>query len=140
MQLTRESEHAIHGLKVLANQSPEILTPLSEISEAADLPLSFLSKIFQKLSRHGVVESVRGRGNGYCLSRPADKISMLDVLVAIEGPRLLNRCLLWQSRCHDEDPCPLHAFLKGRSAAMEETLRGISLADVAALDEGSGGK
>ncbi|MFQ5689326.1 MAG: RrF2 family transcriptional regulator [Gemmatimonadota bacterium] len=140
MQLTRESEHAIEGLKFLAGRPPGEATPLAEIARQQGLPLSFLSKIFQKLARHDVVKAARGRGHGYHLSKPAASISILDVLVAVEGPRLLNRCLLWQSRCHDDDPCPLHDFLKDRAAAMEEALRGITLADLAPVGPSDGRK
>ncbi|MFQ5747340.1 MAG: RrF2 family transcriptional regulator [Gemmatimonadota bacterium] len=131
LQLTRESEHAILGLGFLATLPPDRPTPLSEIAEARDLPASFLAKIFQKLARHGIVDSTRGRGHGYSLARPAGQISILDVIVAVEGPSLLNRCILWAGRCHDENPCPLHDLLRDRGPLLEEMLRSITLASLA---------
>jgi Rrf2 family protein len=132
MQLTRESEHALAGLGLLATRAPGVFVPLAEIAAAKDLPPPFLAKIFQKLARHGLLTSSRGRGRGYALARPADSISVMDVFVAVEGPRLVKRCLLWQAHCSDEDPCPLHDFLKDRMPVLEARLEEISVADLAA--------
>lgn len=139
MQLTRESEHAIRGLDFLATLPRHHHITLSEIAEARDLPPSFLAKTFQKLARHGLVESARGRGNGYALARPPGEISVLDVIVAVEGSVLLTRCLLWSAHCHDDDPCPLHHLLKDRARLLEDKLRSITLSDVANAALASGG-
>jgi Rrf2 family protein len=130
MQLTRESEHALVGLGFLATKPMGTTVPLAEIAETRGLPAPFLAKTFQKLASHDIVASTRGRRNGYALARPADSINVLEVLVAVEGPRLLNRCTLWQSHCSDEDPCPLHPFLKDRVPVLEDRLREVSIADL----------
>ncbi|MDH3297932.1 MAG: Rrf2 family transcriptional regulator, partial [Gemmatimonadota bacterium] len=113
MQLTKESEHALVALEFLIAQPPGEYVALADIAEAAGLPRAFLAKTFQKLARHDVLLSSRGRSKGYTLARPADSISVLEVFVAVEGPRLLQRCTLWPSRCSDDSPCVLHPFLKG---------------------------
>ncbi|MEN8374173.1 MAG: Rrf2 family transcriptional regulator [Gemmatimonadota bacterium] len=140
MQLTRESEHAIRGLGFLATLPRDRHIPLSEIALARDLPPSFLAKTFQKLARHGLVESARGRGKGYALAKPAGEINVLDIVVAVEGSILLTRCLLWAARCHDHDPCPLHHLLKDRVRLLEASLREITLSDVAESGLDSGGE
>ncbi|MEN8144172.1 MAG: Rrf2 family transcriptional regulator [Gemmatimonadota bacterium] len=132
MQLTRESEHAIRGLAFLAGEPPDQPITVSAIANARDLPPSFLAKIFQKLARHGLVQSARGRGNGYSLARKPTDISVLEVAVAVEGSVLLTRCLLWSAHCHDDDPCPLHYLLKDRARLLEDRLGKITISDVAA--------
>ncbi|MCH8937355.1 MAG: Rrf2 family transcriptional regulator, partial [Gemmatimonadetes bacterium] len=64
MNLTRESEYALKGLAWLATHPPGDVVPLVEIAEVQQLPSTFLAKIFQKLARHGLLESDRGRGSG----------------------------------------------------------------------------
>ncbi len=139
MQLTRESEHAIRGLSFLATLPGDQRITVSEIANARDLPRAFLARIFQKLARHGLVESVRGRGNGFSLARPPGEISILDVVVAVEGSVLLTRCLLWPAHCPDDDPCPLHHLLKDQ-ARLLEGLRKITLSDISTEAPNSGGE
>lgn len=134
MQLTRESEHALAALGFLITRPPGEFVALAEIAEARGLPRAFLAKTFQKLARHDVLLSSRGRSKGYTLARPADSISVLDVFVAVEGPRLLQRCTLWPTRCSSENPCPLHPFLKGHIRTLEERLGEISIADLCAVE------
>jgi Rrf2 family protein len=135
MQLTRESEYALAALGYLITQPQDQFVALSEIAEAKNLPRAYLAKTFQKLARHDVLVSSRGRSMGYTLARPADEISVLDVFVAVEGPRLLQRCWLWPARCCTQDPCILHPFLKGHIRTMEEQLAEISIADLSAMEK-----
>lgn len=135
MQLTRESEHALAALGFLITQPPGEYVALAHIAEARNLPRAFLAKTFQKLARHDVLVSSRGRSKGYSLARPPDAISVLDVFVAVEGPRLLERCSLWPGRCCDDDPCILHSFLTGHLRTMEERLAEISLADLNVMEK-----
>ncbi len=95
MNLTRESEYALKGLAWLAKHPPGNVVPLVEIAEVQQLPSTFLAKIFQKLVRHGLLESDRGRGSGYTLRGAASDIRVRDILEAIEGPMALKQCLLW---------------------------------------------
>ena len=130
MQLTRESEHALTALGFLITQPPGEYVALATIAEAEGLPRAFLAKTFQKLARHNVLSSSRGRSKGYTLARSADSISVLDVFVAVEGPRLLERCTLWPARRCDENPCVLHPFLQGHVRTLEARLAEISIADL----------
>lgn len=135
MQLTKESEHALTALGFLITQPANQFVSLARIAEAEGLPRAFLAKTFQKLARHNVLLSSRGRSKGYTLARPADTISVLDVFIAVEGPRLLERCSLWPARCCDTDPCILHPFLKGHVRTLEQRLAEISIADLCVTEE-----
>jgi len=134
MQLTKESEHALAALGFLSTQPPGEYVALATIAEAEGLPRAFLAKTFQKLARHNVLASSRGRSKGYTLARSPDSISVLDVFVAVEGPRLLHRCTLWPARMCDENPCVMHPFLKGYVRTLEERLSEVSIADLCAAE------
>ena len=136
MHLTRESEYALRGMAYLASFPPGVVAALSEIAEAQALPGRFLAKIFQKLTRHGLVSAQRGRGRGYQLANSAESITLRQILEAVEGPRLHQLCMLWQRDCRDEDPCPLHHRLKDMVRELEWILDHITLAQyVAELGE-----
>ncbi|UCG75179.1 MAG: Rrf2 family transcriptional regulator [Gemmatimonadota bacterium] len=132
MRLTRESEYALIGLAALAGRPPGVEEPLATIAESHGIPREFLSKIFQKLARHGLLISGRGRGRGYALARRPEEISMCDVLEAVEGPEKLQECILWHEHCADDDPCPLHHCLKEIRPALLDLLKDVTLADYVA--------
>lgn len=129
MQFTRESDYALTGLAVLVEAGEDAVLPVSEIAEARGLPGAFLARIFRTLSRRGVLESRRGRGNGYTLARPASSTSLREVIEAVEGSEVFERCLLWREHCHDESPCPLHHRLKELRPRIEALLDTTTLAD-----------
>ena len=130
MQLTRESVYAIQGLAFLAQQPSGGAVALADIAAAQKLPRSFLAKIFQKLTRHGVLAAGRGRASGYVLTRSPDSITIREILVAVEGPRALQRCLLWTGLCGGENPCPLHFRLGRFRPALESLVDAITLAEL----------
>ena len=129
MTLTKESEYALRGLSRLATYPPGSMVSLAEIAEVEQLPPAFLAKIFQKLTRHGVLEAERGRGSGYALRDRPEATRVCDVLEAVEGPRALKRCLLWGGHCSDATPCPLHHRLKHLHTSLDEILSQLTLAD-----------
>ncbi|MBI3990328.1 MAG: Rrf2 family transcriptional regulator [candidate division NC10 bacterium] len=108
MKLSRESEYGLEGLLFLAKQPPGTVMLLGDIAKAQGLPQSFLAKIFQKFVQHGLVRSFRGRRRGYAMAKPPTAIPLKEVLEAVEGPDLFDRCIFWNNRCADTDPCRLH--------------------------------
>lgn len=135
MQFTRESEYALLGLAVLAARDADAVVSLGDVAAERQLPQPFLAKVFMKLARHGLLTAHRGRGRGYSLSRLPAEILVCDVLEAVEGPRLDNRCLFWEGHCHDTNPCPLHFRLTEINADFRRVLESVTLADYLAESE-----
>lgn len=108
MKLGRESSYGIEGLLTLAARPRGTAMLLSDIAADRGIPQSFLAKIFQKLTRYGIVHSFRGVVRGYALARHPKEIKVKEILLAIEGPDLFERCIFWSDRCADRNPCPLH--------------------------------
>lgn len=132
MKLGRESAYAIEGLLDLATKPPGRATLLRDIAASRGVPRSFLAKIFQKLVRSGIVLSSRGAVRGYALARRPKEIKVKDILLAIEGPDLLDRCLFWGDRCADSDPCPMHfRWKRVRQQVIGELMERTTLADLA---------
>ncbi len=131
MQLSRESEYGLKAMIYLAQQPPTTVLTLNQIADARDLPVGFLAKTFQKLTRHGLVQSFRGRRRGYCLAREASEIRLRELLEAIEGTDLFQRCVFWGNRCGDSNPCLLHAGWRDIKPQLTEFLEGLTLACLA---------
>ena len=84
MKLSTKGRYAMIALTDLAAQPAERLASLSEISERQDISLAYLEQLFVKLRRADIVESVRGPGGGYRLSRPVDEIRISEILAAVD--------------------------------------------------------
>ncbi len=92
MRLGDGVEWALHCCTVLGALPPEQTIPSSVLAEFHGVPSAYLAKQMQALSRAGIVQSVPGRNGGYKLARAADDISILDVVLAVEGPEPAFRC------------------------------------------------
>jgi Rrf2 family iron-sulfur cluster assembly transcriptional regulator len=142
MQITRSGEYALKGLMFLASQPREKLALVSDISKAQKIPETYLAKIFQRLSKAGLLRSTRGLNGGFSLGRPAGEISMKDVIEALEGPIALNRCLVRKGECEEEDHCPLYEVLGEAQERFLEVLDRTTMEDLAkqAVQNGKRGR
>lgn len=130
MGLTRKGEYAIRGMVYLARQEPGKLILVSEIAETVDVPQSFLAKIFQGLTRFGLVRSSRGAGGGFALARPAAEISLREVIEAVEGTICANRCVIDAGFCDRSDNCTVHPVWHRVQDQVRTLLDGVSLAEL----------
>jgi Rrf2 family protein len=105
---------------------------LDELVRGSDLPRDFLAKVFQKLVHGGILKSAKGRGGGFTLARPAHEITLMNVIEAIDGPEVLDRCVVGLERCSDEMPCPQHDLYKPIRQRLKDYLATTTLADMAA--------
>ena len=92
MKLTEGIEWSLHCCTVLGAIPSRQPIPAAVLAEFHGVPAAYLAKQMQLLARAGVVESVPGRNGGYRLARPPEDITILDVLLAIEGPEPAFRC------------------------------------------------
>lgn len=133
MRLSRESEYGLEGLRVLATEPAGTVMLLLDIATAGNLPERFLAKIFQKLAREHVLRSHRGAVRGYSLERSAEHITMREIIEAIEGPGLFERCAFWPSRCDSQNPCFIHRqWGEMLRPTLKDILGRITLAEIAA--------
>ncbi|MHB8731146.1 MAG: RrF2 family transcriptional regulator [bacterium] len=131
MKLSRESEYGLAGLVYLARQHPGTVLVVKTIAAAEALPAMFLAKTFNRLARHGILRSHRGRRRGYELARGPREISVRQILEGIEGPDLFAHCIFWSKRCSEERPCPLHETWENIRPQVKDLLSGMTLADCA---------
>ncbi|MEA3055156.1 MAG: hypothetical protein QOD30_588 [Actinomycetota bacterium] len=92
MRLSQGVEWALHCCSVLAAVPPERTLPSARLAELHEVPPAYLAKHLQALSAAGIVESVAGPKGGYRLARPAAAITVLDVVLAVEGDEPAFTC------------------------------------------------
>jgi len=119
--------YAIRALTRLAMVRPEGYVLLDELCEGTDLPRHFVAKIFQDLVRRGILVSAKGRGGGFALSRPADEITLFEIVDVVDGTGDLTQCVVGMAQCDDSQPCPQHEQWKHLRCEIREFLETTTL-------------
>lgn len=132
MIFSSATEYAIRGLSELAGRNTSGPVMLDDLVAGTGLPRDFVAKIFQKLVRAGILRSSKGRGGGFALARPQHAVTLMDIVEAVEGPQLLDRCVVGLERCNDHMPCAQHDLYKPIRQRLNDYLRTTTLADMAA--------
>jgi Rrf2 family protein len=137
MQFTKAEEYGMFGVLYLAEQDRSRVVPLSEISEAKQIPEKFLAKIFQSLSKAGIIRSHRGVRGGFTLARDAREISVKEVLETIQGPYHLMRCTESKENCThvDAEFCALRELVLEAENKLVEVFRRHSLHDLVRIQK-----
>ena len=132
MMFSKSSECALRAMIYIAAQKPGTPVLSRDVAEYLGMPIQCMTKIMRGLAKRGLLESLKGRGGGFVLTRNADSLSILDVVEAVEG-RLTPHCLLGLKVCADETACPVHcqwAQLRGQEM---EVLRHQSIGAMAQM-------
>lgn len=108
MQITRQADYALRAILFLSRLGPKDRAATSKIAENQKIPPSFLAKIISQLSVAGLISTSRGAHGGVSLARLPEKISLLEVVEAIDGPISLNECTLNPGVCVFGTECSLH--------------------------------
>jgi Rrf2 family transcriptional regulator, iron-sulfur cluster assembly transcription factor len=107
MRLTTKGRFAVTAMMDLALRDGTGPVTLAEISGRQKISLSYLEQLFGKLRRHHLVESVRGPGGGYCLARDMSKVSVADIILAVDEPIDATQCG-GKENCRDDEKCLTH--------------------------------
>jgi len=126
MRLTTKGRFAVTAMVDLAIRGGNGPVTLAGISERQKISLSYLEQLFGKLRKNNVVASVRGPGGGYCLARPANKIAIVDIIVAVDEPLDATNCNTL-GNCMDGKPCLTHDLWFGLNEKIHEYLSGVNL-------------
>ena len=130
MELTKAGDYGFLGILYLAKQPEKKVVRLSEISENEDIPEKFLAKIFQSYTRSGLVRSHRGARGGFSMAKPANKITVKDILESVQGPIYLTRCMTDIETCERKDSCPLRKLWIKAQDHLTNLLEKKTLADL----------
>lgn len=130
MQITRQADYALRAILYLAKIDPDDRAATSHIAAEQHIPPSFLAKIISQLSIAGLIHTSRGARGGVSLALPPEKISLLSVVEAIDGPITLNECTLNPSICVFGDNCPIHPIWCETQKELVEKLRSTNFAQL----------
>jgi Rrf2 family protein len=127
------SKYALRAISSLGSLDEGGSLLARDLSTRAGVPFTYLSKILVSLAKAGILLASRGRGGGYRLARPADQISLIDVVEIFDGISARPDCFFGGDRkCSDDDPCSAHDAFKDIRRQYIEFLEQTTIADVAA--------
>jgi len=128
--ISQTVEYALRAATYLADQSPEPRTT-EQIANVTRVPHAYLSKVLQNLARAGLVASQRGLHGGFVLAKPADRLTILEVVNAVDPIRRIRECPLGIAT-HGTILCPLHRRLDEALASVERAFAESTLAEILA--------
>ncbi|MEH7109604.1 RrF2 family transcriptional regulator [Bacillus sp. JJ1764] len=135
MQYSIGVEYALHCLVYLIDTPEDSPIGIKELSDFQGISETYLSKIFSKLSKSGIVSSVPGVKGGYKLAKSPEKVSFWDVIEAVEGPKPIFQCknikdngyLYREKICTPSSSCTINLVMLSAEEKMRDFLRNKTL-------------
>ncbi len=127
--LSQTAEYALRAVVYLATTYP-VPAPNHVVARDCNVPRDYLAKILLGLRENGLVASQRGKNGGFVLTRPADKISLREVVDCVDPVERVRECPRAVEE-HCEELCPLHRFLDSAAVEVIKLLEGQTIAELA---------
>ena len=138
MNIVRQNtDYAFRALINLARRYGRDVISTKVLAEEEDISYQFACKILQKLQGAMLVKSTMGPRGGYYLSKPPSRVSLLEVIEAVQGPISMNNCLLGEGACNRKPNCGVSEKLTELQEYVESFLRGVTLDEF--LENGGSG-
>jgi Rrf2 family protein len=128
--LSATAEYALRAVVHLARQGDAEALQAQDLAEATGVPQSYLRKLLHELARAGILASTRGKGGGFTLAVPPERLTLLTIVSCFDQMTPGRRCLLGRAECSDRDPCPVHDRWKAAAEEVAAFFRETTLADV----------
>lgn len=126
--ISQTAEYALRAAICLGGQNDTALTT-QQIAKATKVPAGYLSKVLQALGRAGLVESQRGLHGGFTLARPAEELTVLEVINAVDPLERIDKCPLGLT-AHAGQLCPLHKRLDEAIELVEKAFGQSTIAEL----------
>lgn len=130
MIITRESDYAIRIIRAISDG--EKMT-VSQICKRESIPKPFAYKILKKLTKAGIVSSVRGALGGYCLKENLNSINLYDIIICIDKEFVVNECMAEDYECINNKGnklCAVHEELKRIQTMVENEFKRKSMGEI----------
>ena len=129
MRLTTKGRFAVTAMLDLALRNKQAPVTLAGIGVRQGISLSYLEQLFGKLRRHALVQSVRGPGGGYRLAKPSDKVSVADIILAVDEPLDATQCGGMEN-CQEDKRCMTHNLWATLNEKLYDYLNSVTLQDL----------
>jgi Rrf2 family protein len=132
LRLSKKADYALIAMKHLALRGDRGSSSAREIAELYDIPIELMAKVLQRLVRMRPLASTQGTRGGYMLGRPANTISVADVIEAIDGPFTVTACSTEKHDCEQFSKCSIRDPLWQIRERIAAALGTVTIAEIAA--------
>ncbi len=129
--LNQSAEYAVRAVVRLANLGPDEWAQASDLAAELGMPANYLSKLLHQLATANVLASRRGRGGGFRLGRPAERVWLAEVVAPFDPPERYRECLLGGKECSAATACEAHETWKPIAERVYAFLAETSVAQMA---------
>lgn len=130
--VTRQADYALRLMIAVGGLPHGKKISTAAVAEQENIPLPFLAKIVSHLALNGLLKTERGTHGGVSLGRPSDRISMLDIIEAIDGTVALNTCVLDPESCEFSVSCPTCEVFSRVQQKLNSELKSVTLTQLTA--------
>ncbi len=127
MKLSTKGRYGTRAMIDIALYKESGSTLLKDISSRQGISLKYLDHILSSLRKAGLIKNVRGKGGGYSLTRPAEQITLCDIIEAVEGTLSPVECVDNPEYCKKTSTCSAHDVWVKVRESIEDVLRSTSL-------------
>jgi Rrf2 family protein len=127
--INRDTDYAVKALLYIAQKNPKRIS-VSELVDELDIPRPFLRKTLQTLNREGVLNSYKGKGGGFVLAMPPEKIFLIRLIEIFQKPVKLTDCIFKEKICSDVGTCPLKKRIDAIEQHVISELESITIASL----------
>jgi Rrf2 family iron-sulfur cluster assembly transcriptional regulator len=131
MIFSRQCDYALQAVLYLALRPEGEMTPIRELADRLEIPYHFLGKILQKLTKKGLLRSMKGPNGGFSLGVPARNITLFRVVEAVDGVEFTSSCVMGFRDCSGESPCAVHETWAGLRQGISAMLAERNVAELA---------
>ena len=135
MLITRRTDYAIRIMRTVAENESGRPISVREIAERDSIPYQFARRITYDLANEDLIKVTRGARGGADLARPAEEISLLDVIVVGQGRPICSRCSVEDGWCENEDSCSVKTALEDLDVIVNDYLRDLMLHQIIRPEE-----
>lgn len=125
--VSQGAQYAISAIIAISKHEDDVISA-SVLSRDLNCPTAYLSQILSKLKAPGILGSQRGLNGGVFLARPVNKVSVYDVISAIDGEAFFTTCFMGIDGCGHIEPCPFHGFWSVYREQIKEWLQETTFA------------
>lgn len=133
MNISTRGRYGLRALLEIAVEPDKKPVTIRDISERQQMSVTYLEQILHKLKKAGIVRSIRGARGGYVLARKGDKITVSQIINALDGPISISYCDFPEMReksCIGPSACVSRVLWKKLEKLIEATLSSVTLADL----------
>ena len=138
MEITRQADYAVRIVIDLAARNGGGVVRSDDVARRQLVPRAYFTKVVQALVRSGFIRTLRGARGGIQLAKDPGRITLRQVIEAVEGPIRLNRCLLVHGECALERACAAHPVWEHLQDVLQREMDAVTVGQMVAARSRSG--